>query len=260
MSSATPAAPRNKVKNTSRIFVKPSFKDFETYLRGREYLGDVKAMYDYFENTDWTVNGKPMKNWKINAINQVNSEANGTPVNQPTHNDAGEFQGKGDDPSQADPKPTASVTAITDANRKVVPLKDGHNRFQDHQFGSRIWTACPPSGTPQEHIWEPEYWVFHYRKASPLDLIEIKYDDASYYAMALVERVTEKGLHLYKIFERVLNPTDANEMDMGAFKVKWSGTVDKWIVIRKLDNCKVKSGIGSKTQAMVEAQRFISKQ
>jgi hypothetical protein len=118
------------------------------------------------------------------------------------------------------------------------PLVGG--RFRAAEYTRTIWQATPEYGTPFEEVLKPGYWSHIAAQVKPWDRIEIKPEDASYFA-ELIVLVPDKvsvtvGLLYQVVFDEQVIATPPDQTV--GFEVKWRGPISKWAALDPKGNVK----------------------
>lgn len=141
-----------------------------------------------------------------------------------------------------------------------APLKLA--RFAEADGVRRAWAVTPETGVTQEDILRPEFWAHVWEKLRPLDRIEVRAEDGSFWAeLLVVDRrrawVRVKMIHYVPI--GTLAPTDV--IDMDELSIRYMGPHWKWAVVRKKDSEMVIKGFSDKLaahQAAAEYQKAVA--
>lgn len=124
--------------------------------------------------------------------------------------------------------------------------------FGPAEFMKVNYCINPELGTMPQDLLKPSYWAHVAFKLKPLDTIEVRAEDGSYYAELLVRDrgrawakvVFKPGYPL--VFEDIVNvPT----MDLDEYEIVWKGPQNKFRVMRKSDNHTMKEGFSDKEAA-----------
>lgn len=125
--------------------------------------------------------------------------------------------------------------------------------FGPAEYSMTEFCANPELGTMPEDLLKPQYWAHVANKLKPLDVIQVRAEDGSYYAQMLVR---DRGRSWVKVaflpgyplmFQDIVN---VPAMDVGGeFEVVWKGPQNKFRVVRKSDNHTMKEGFTDKESA-----------
>ena len=127
------------------------------------------------------------------------------------------------------------------------------NGLQDFEHFCRHYGLALAHDVPLERALEQDFWAHVGGKLRPFDRITLMAEDRTWMAETVVLSAG-KGfarLHLLQRFDLVASADEleAAEADALPLTVKWNGPKEKWVVIRKADQNKLKTGIDSKADA-----------
>lgn len=120
------------------------------------------------------------------------------------------------------------------------------------EFTRSSYTINAELGTTPEDLLVPSFWAHTAWKFKPLDLLEARAEDGSWYAQLLVR---DKGKSWAKVvmlpgfplmFEDIIEVPDTVIDD---YTIKWSGPQNKFRVIRNMDKHVMKEGFTNKEEA-----------
>lgn len=128
------------------------------------------------------------------------------------------------------------------------------NRLQPTGHYRTFYDVVLPGGVSIEEALKPEYWAHVGAKLKQHDSITIFPEDGSRFVEAIVLTAGRGFANLRAVREAVLADDDT-EMpeDNASLKVKWDGPHNKYVVIRRSDGEKLKTGFAAK----LDAQRWL---
>jgi hypothetical protein len=152
----------------------------------------------------------------------------------------------------ASPPKKPPAAAADEAPRRVAPLQV--TRWQFGEFINARHSVSPASGTPFDDILRPEYWA-NITRLSAGDVIEVRPEDASYYAELYVLRRDRTSATVAVIREPVKLEAAYRPLPGELkFKVEFAGPLAKWRVLRMSDNSAIRDSFGSE----IEARRWLT--
>lgn len=127
------------------------------------------------------------------------------------------------------------------------------NALQDFEHFCRHYGLSLAHDVTLERVMQTDFWAHVGGKLRPFDRITLMAEDRTWMA-ELVVLSAGKGfarMHLLQRFDLVesADELEAGEADALPLTVKWNGPAEKWVVIRKADQQKLKVGMDSKTDA-----------
>lgn len=121
------------------------------------------------------------------------------------------------------------------------------------EFGKNHYVANTELGVTPEDLLKPSYWAHVSPKFKPLDTVEARAEDGSFYAQLIVR---DRGRNWAKVAFLPGYPlmfsdiVDVPTMDVaGEYEVVWKGPQYKFRVMRKSDNHIMKEGFTDKESA-----------
>ncbi len=130
--------------------------------------------------------------------------------------------------------------------QKLVPA-----RLQLAESTMRIFSFVPDSQTPYERVLESDYYAHVASRLEPSNLIQVEAEDSSFWALLLVRVVSGLDVVVVPLIEKRFDQIAVESIDTGGnYFAQWGGRHDKWRVMRKSDNQKMTSGLGSKLDAL----------
>lgn len=138
------------------------------------------------------------------------------------------------------------------------------SNFQDATFWFNSWAANPDNGTTKEDLMKPAYWAHIAPKLRPGDLIQVRAEDGSYFAILIVK---DRGRTWAKVEDVLFKDMTAHEFPEmatqdGEFSVKWAGPTAKFRVTRTSDKAVMKDGFANKADAdrwILDYQKALTK-
>jgi hypothetical protein len=116
--------------------------------------------------------------------------------------------------------------------RKLMP-----SRFKQADQARNVWVSIPEEGTTYEDLFAPEYWSHISEKMRQGDLIEVRPEDGSYFALLYAVAVQRQAAAVIEIVKKDLSTDPVNmPLTESGVRVEWKGPVRKWAVIRTKDN------------------------
>lgn len=124
-------------------------------------------------------------------------------------------------------------------------------RFTSAEFVRTIHVASPEAGIAFDALLEPSYWAHVAHEMKAWDRIEVRPDDASYFAELIVLDVGRAAARVKPLRHVVLDSADTGKLDDGEFEIKWRGPNAKFGVIRVRDKALVspEGGLSSREEA-----------
>jgi len=117
---------------------------------------------------------------------------------------------------------------------KITPLLP--KRFKQAEYQRNIFEAVPPAGTKYEDVLKPEYWVHVAYMLKIRDRIEVIADDFSYFAELIVTGSGQLWVNVEELrFTKLGGYKVEDDAAHAGYEVKFSGVVDKWVVLRGTD-------------------------
>jgi hypothetical protein len=148
------------------------------------------------------------------------------------------------------PGPSLPGVATHKHNGTIMALRDHRLKLAEFARDAHVVNA-ELNDTPEDLL-KQQYWANVAGKIKPLDLIEVRAEDGSFYAQLLVR---DKGRSWAKVVFLPGYPlvfkdiVDVPGMDLDEFVVKWAGPEFKFRVLRKTDNEVLKAGFTNKEEA-----------
>lgn len=125
----------------------------------------------------------------------------------------------------------AEVVAIPERKpRKVL-----QSRFRLTEQARNTWAVIPEDGTPYEDLFAPEYWAHVAVTVRPGDLIEVRAEDGSYFALLYAVAVHRQAVAVCELLKKDLSAVKMPVVESGII-VEFKGPLRKWSVIRTKDN------------------------
>lgn len=118
-------------------------------------------------------------------------------------------------------------------NRKLL-----EPQFQDAEYQRRDVIARPEAGTVLEEMIDPAYWANVAKSLRPMDRIEVRPADGTWWAELLVRTVASMAVRVHVLRHVEFNPTVSNEPAVivpDGYSIKHRGA-RLWCVIRTGDN------------------------
>lgn len=118
------------------------------------------------------------------------------------------------------------------------------------EFKKTHYVANAELGVTPDDLLKPQFWAHVSGKLKPLDTVEVRAEDGSFYAELLVR---DKGRGFAKVVFLPGYPlmfsdiVDIPAMDVGGeYEIVWKGPQNKFRVVRKTDNHTMKEGFTDK--------------
>lgn len=127
------------------------------------------------------------------------------------------------------------------------------NRLQRAEHYCVSYAVVLPGAVALDEAMKPEYWAHVGKQLKQHDMIRIIPEDGSYFAEALVLASGPGFAKLHLLRHESLEGNAEPAADASGLFVKYNGPHDKYVVIRRSDGEKLKTGLASK----VEAQRWL---
>lgn len=144
-------------------------------------------------------------------------------------------------------KPPVVDVSADEAPRRVVPLQV--TRWQFGEFTNARHSVSPAAGTAWDDILRPEFWA-NITRLSAGDIIEVRPEDASYYAELYVLRRERTSATVAVIREPVKLEAAYKPLPGEVkFKVEFAGSLAKWRVLRESDKSMLRDKFGTEAEA-----------
>jgi hypothetical protein len=127
----------------------------------------------------------------------------------------------------------SALAEVLPAERK--PRKVLQNRFRLTEQARNSWAVVPADGTPYEDLFAPEYWAHVAASVRPGDLIEVRAEDGSYFALLYAVAVQRQAVAVIELLKKDLHSVRMPVIESG-IAVEFKGPIRKWSVIRTKDN------------------------
>lgn len=149
-----------------------------------------------------------------------------------------------------------------DANAPT-PRRIAVHRFHNAEHQCNSWVIYPEPGTTLADVLRPSYWRHVAISLRPFDLIHVRFDGGTEWAM-LVVRVIEKFTAVVDVLLHkqwtVKTPaaTAAHYEPVDGYKVEFRGR-NGWCVLRLEDNVFLREGEGGEAEAHAWLQMYLRK-
>ena len=131
------------------------------------------------------------------------------------------------------------------------------NRLQRAEHYCVAYAVELPNGHTIDDALDPAYWAHKGHELKPQDTIRLIPEDGSYYALAIVLQ-SGRGFAKLKMLHHVPYDEDVEEATSDDIIVKWGSPHLKFVVIRKADNERLKTGFEKKADAIRWAADYAS--
>lgn len=130
----------------------------------------------------------------------------------------------------------------------TLPLPE--QRFGAAEYQRQVWQVVLPQGGDYQAVFDPGYWAHVASRLKPGDLIEVRNDENTLFAMLYVRGVERMAAKLGEISHITFGEAVSVDLDDG-YLVRWNGPHHRFAVIRKTDNEVIKSGFQLREDAEV---------
>ena len=135
--------------------------------------------------------------------------------------------------------------------------------FKGAEYERTVWIANIAHGLTLEDVLSRAYWSHVCAQMKPWDKVELRADDGTWYAEAIVLDCSRTWAQLHVICHENLTSADVAqsqaeiETKMSDYLVKWAGAA-KWRVIRKSDGAVLQDQIQQKPDAVAWLANYVS--
>ena len=144
---------------------------------------------------------------------------------------------------------TNAAVAETAEKPRVKKLAEGEFKLTESE--QIFQTAIPPVGTTREDMLNPVFWTHVARYMRPMSEIRVMPRDGARYGLYLVIFADRVSARVKELGFWPLENIKPEDVDNGAFFVKWIAPPVRFGVMRKVDNTVVKDGFQTKEDAIV---------
>lgn len=139
----------------------------------------------------------------------------------------------------------ATVTPLKDLSKRAVK----ESRFIPADQIRNVWSVVPEEGTPISAMLDPAYWTHVARRLRPSDLIEVRAEDGSFFAVLYVHYVERLSAKV-SVLSQTIFDAEATPTDDANFDVMWKGPHHRHAIVRKSDKRTIQHGFESREAAM----------
>ena len=126
----------------------------------------------------------------------------------------------------------------------------GAGRMETQEVLRNWWVVNAEAESKRDDYLKPEYLSAYARKLRPLELVEIRKDDGTYWGLFLVLAVDRTYARLHPIIEHNLTTRDVSQTQAARYIYAWKGPTKKHCIIRTSDSAIVHEGGQTKEEAV----------
>lgn len=143
----------------------------------------------------------------------------------------------------------------TQATKGVPKVFDKHLKLAESE--RKDWVCNVPFGITLEDALAPEFWSHVAYRLSPYDHVELRAEDGTWIAKALVTGCDRTWARVHLMHEYRLTTGDVSmSQAIERYALKWCGPGGKWGFKRLSDGEVIKSGFQTKDEATVEMRDY----
>jgi hypothetical protein len=145
--------------------------------------------------------------------------------------------------------------AEAEAKTRTVPMI-APNRVQTGDHARTVWVINAESGENPGDFLQPEYWANVAQNMRPMDHVEVRSDDGTYWGEFLVTSADRNWAKLHLLREIKLQSVGEQPVDE-RYKVEWKGAHLRWCVIRSSDKSAVHEGAQERGVALRWLEEYL---
>ena len=125
-------------------------------------------------------------------------------------------------------------------------------RLQLSEGARNWWAATAETGHTIEQILNPAYWSIYANQLRPYDLVELRQDDGTMWALFLVTACERTWAKMHPLIVSNLTTQDVSmsQAQEQKFKYAYKGPIKQHCIIRLSDNAAIHEGAPSKLEAL----------
>ena len=125
------------------------------------------------------------------------------------------------------------------------------NRMKRAETLRTLYAVNAEHGTDREDLLKPDYWCHIAAKLTPLDRLEVRADDGTWWAEYLVISCDRTWAKVKELRWLELSNVAADDSDLSELEYKWRGPQAKHSVVRKSDQSVMAEKLNTKDEALV---------
>jgi hypothetical protein len=118
--------------------------------------------------------------------------------------------------------------------KEAAPPKLAPPRLRGAEYERTVHVVTIEPNT-KDHITDPGFWSLVSTKFKPMDKIEVRSDDGTFYAEGLILACDRSWAKVYILHEHNLTTPDVAQTEADQYEVKFRGPHHKWSVLRGSD-------------------------
>lgn len=146
------------------------------------------------------------------------------------------------------------MTEVALKQRTIAPVDLGRVKLAEHE--RQNWVANIPEGVTVDDVKDPAFWSFVSARMRPYDRIEMRSEDGTWVAEALVLSCDRTWAKIHVLQTYQLTTQDASMTECVKHEVRYRGPHRKWSVVRLTDQTPVRDSFETRIEAFKWMNEF----